>query len=795
MGADPTWALEDGEKRDTRSFLLSLSDVLRPLGDPLAVQQAAAELTASYLATSRALYISVRRDEDDYVHIVERDYFNRPDLKSLVGEFPHSAYGAYLNEGLPRGKVMVVDDVHAAPGLPKGTLENFIAIECRSWILVPLIKDGEYIAGFCVVHDRPRQWTRPEVELVSEVAERTWAAVERARAEAAMRMSQQLLAAVFDALPMGIVVTNTEGKVVLANTGSTRYLPTGKIPSCDPERVTRWKSWDSEGQLVEPKNYPGARALRGERVVPGIDMLYTQDDGREIWTRVAGVPLPDAHGRVTRQVNVITDIDAAKRIAEALAASERRFQQFAQASLCALWMRNAENMQLEYASPACLTVFGLEPNDMLGEVHRWAELVLPEDRDMALANMERVRRGAPQSFVYRIRRANDGKFRWIHSTTFPLYDENGKVHHIAGISEDVTETELAHEHHRVLLAELQHRVRNILAIVRGITLRTGQAAGEGNPVAANIANRLDALARVQVLLTHEPGIKADIETMVRDEISAQAPDFTQLELRGPGVALSPKAAESLMLAVHELATNALKHGALRGDAPGSVSVRWSTVERGDVPWLIFDWLEMLPPTATPNPPVAPAAPEGRRRRGFGSELIEQRIPYELGGKGRLEFEPGAVSCHLEFPLGPHMSVLESSIPQLTSVFGGSVDVSGSEKLTGKTILVIEDEFYIARDMATALSSAGARVAGPYANEESAWAELLSRRPDAAVLDINLGHGPSFKLAEYMRNRDIPFVFVTGYNRSEQPEGFADAAWLRKPVNYRQLIGSLSRLFK
>ena len=76
-----------------------------------------------------------------------------------------------------------------------------------------------------------------------------------------------------------------------------------------------------------------------------------------------------------------------------------------------------------------------------------------------------------------------------------------------------------------------------------------------------------------------------------------------------------------------------------------------------------------------------------------------------------------------------------------------MDVSGAAKLTGRTILVIEDELYIARDMAAALTSAGARVAGPYANEESAWAELLSRRPDAAVLDINLGQGPSFKLAD------------------------------------------------
>jgi CheY-like chemotaxis protein len=273
---------------------------------------------------------------------------------------------------------------------------------------------------------------------------------------------------------------------------------------------------------------------------------------------------------------------------------------------------------------------------------------------------------------------------------------------------------------------------------------------------------------------------------VRDEITAQAPDFTRFDIAGPSVALSPKAAESLTLAVHELATNALKHGAF-GDPQGNVRVRWSTVDRAEVPWLMFEWME------SPTPARAPGAPDGRRRRGFGAELIEQRIPYELGGKGRLDFGPGGVRCNLEMPLGPHMSVLESSIPALTSVFGGSADVTGVEKLTGKTILVVEDEFYIARDMAAALTSAGAKVAGPCASEETTWAELLSRRPDAAVLDLNLGHGPSFKLAEYLRNRDIPFVFVTGYNKSVQPEGFTEVPWLRKPVNHRQVIAALARL--
>lgn len=96
------------------------------------------------------------------------------------------------------------------------------------------------------------------------------------------------------------------------------------IPSRDPARVARWRAWDEHGEAIAPTDFPGARAIRGERVVPGQNMLYTDDDGREIWTRVSAVPICDAAGQVIAQTGVISDIDASKRSAEALRESEER---------------------------------------------------------------------------------------------------------------------------------------------------------------------------------------------------------------------------------------------------------------------------------------------------------------------------------------------------------------------------------------------------------------------------------------------------------------------------------------
>lgn len=138
----------------------------------------------------------------------------------------------------------------------------------------------------------------------------------RNRAEEALRASEARLAAVFDALPVGVGVTNATGTLVLSNPAMRRYLPTQSIPSREPGRQGRWIAYEPDGRRVAPIDYPGARALRGELVHPGLEMRYTGDDGREIWTRVAAVPIRDSEEQVTETAVVVTDIDALKRAEE-----------------------------------------------------------------------------------------------------------------------------------------------------------------------------------------------------------------------------------------------------------------------------------------------------------------------------------------------------------------------------------------------------------------------------------------------------------------------------------------------
>ena len=440
---------------------------------------------------------------------------------------------------------------------------------------------------------------------------------------------------------------------------------------------------------------------------------------------------------------------------------------------------------MEYVSPAIATIYGVDPDAFLGDPRSWAGTIVPEDRDAALAHLAQARRGKSMVHEFRIQRPSDGAFRWIRNTDFPLGGD-GQVTRIGGIAEDITEAKLAVEHQGVLLAELQHRVRNIMAMIHSIVARTAKQAADVEEYATHLSGRLLALARVQVLLTRAANVGVGIRSIVQEELGVQAQHEGQYVLDGPDVKLSAKATEVLTLAVHELATNALKYGAL-ARAEGRVTVRWSVAETRGTRWLVFDWSEEGGPQA-PDP-IA----DTPRRVGFGSELIEGRVPYELGGTGTLAIKPGSTRCHIEFPLKEGGSVLETGAPQQTIVHGGALDMTGEADLSGQIILVAEDDFYLATDTSRALRGAGASVLGPCSSENQALDELEEATPSGAVVDINLGEGPSFKLARRLAEQRIPFVFVTGYDEEAIPSDFATVPRLQKPLDLRRLVSTIAEV--
>ncbi|NJP12304.1 MAG: PAS domain S-box protein [Leptolyngbyaceae cyanobacterium RU_5_1] len=196
---------------ELNAFRVSLSDALRPLANPVEIQATASRVLGEYLGANRVAYFEVRGAD----YVVERDYVNG--AEALTGGYPIESFGSTLLAELRTGHAVFVSDVAADPHLSADQRSAYAAIQIAAYIGIPLIKGGEFVAGLAVHTSSPRVWTPDEVLLTEEVAERTWAAVERARAEAALRKSEQRFRLMADAMPQQVWITDAQGNTQYVN--------------------------------------------------------------------------------------------------------------------------------------------------------------------------------------------------------------------------------------------------------------------------------------------------------------------------------------------------------------------------------------------------------------------------------------------------------------------------------------------------------------------------------------------------------------------------------------------------
>jgi PAS domain S-box-containing protein len=322
----------------------------------------------------------------------------------------------------------------------------------------------------------------------------------------------------------------------------------------------------------------------------------------------------------------------------ALRASELRFRTLIEGMPQLVW-RAAAGGQWTWASPQWCAHTGLSEEETLEE--GWLRALHPDDRDAAREAWRTASPQHPLDMESRIYSADEQRYRHFRTRALPLLDDDGSVLEWLGTSTDVDDLLQLQAQQSVLVAELQHRVRNMLAVVRSVFNRTAEAGGDLEDIAQHFTGRLDALARTQVIVTRSASGMVDLESMIREELlSVGAGDGPNLTVEGPEIAISSKTAETLGLAIHELTTNSLKYGALKiSDA--HLSIRWeSNIHYGDAPYLHLVWEEQGVPAVS----VQPA------REGFGRELIEEALPYRLGAETVLEFRGGGIRCSITLPL-------------------------------------------------------------------------------------------------------------------------------------------------
>lgn len=277
----------------------------------------------------------------------------------------------------------------------------------------------------------------------------------------------------------------------------------------------------------------------------------------------------------------------------------------------------------------------------LGDLATWLQQVHPEDRTSLIHLLERTR-GRPARHLITVTfryRCPNGRERWLLARAQLKPEPNGDVTRVSGVIVDETARRQTEQRMRMLLGELQHRVKNVIAMVRSLSAHTLANSSSLEDYGAHFDGRISSLARMQGVLTRSPNAEVDLGELVHEEFrQLAAQDADQLRLTGETVFLRHRSAELIGLAVHELVTNAVKFGAL-STPNGKVYVDWWVLD-GQPRRLILHWREEGVPLINLQP----------HKNGFGRELIEQGLAYELGATTRMEFAPGGLRCMIETPL-------------------------------------------------------------------------------------------------------------------------------------------------
>jgi PAS domain S-box-containing protein len=366
---------------------------------------------------------------------------------------------------------------------------------------------------------------------------------------------------------------------------------------------------------------------------------HKRKDGSRFWASGLLMPLANAEEGF---VKITRDRTEQHRADEQLQQSEERFRVLA-TNIPQLVFRTMPDGDRTWGSPQWIDFTGLSLEDSLR--FGWLDAVHPDDRALTQAAWKTARETLEYYVEHRICRQADGEYRWHQTRARPLSGSTFAEGEWVGTMTDIHELRGMKDRQDVLMAELQHRTRNLLAVVQAIasqTIRKSQSFANFGP---EFESRLGALSRVQSLLARMDHADIDLHTLIDAELVAHADGqlgSDKIIVDGPGVKLPAISAQALGLALHELATNAVKYGAL-AQPEGQLSVTWRVESEAAKSAVVLEWNESSVTMPLHGVP---------RRKGYGSELIERALPYQLSAKTRLAFEPDGVRCEIRVPIAP-----------------------------------------------------------------------------------------------------------------------------------------------
>ena len=347
------------------------------------------------------------------------------------------------------------------------------------------------------------------------------------------------------------------------------------------------------------------------------------------------------------------------------------------------------------------------------------------------------------------------------------------------------ERQRSSERQELLIAELNHRVRNILSLIRGLIRQSRDGEIDLAAYIGLLEGRIESLARAHDQITRDNWAAAPLAPLIETEAAAYlgTDGAGRVSVEGAAVALQPQAYSTVALVVHELMTNSCKYGALSDN--GRVMVSWDVDDAGN---LLLQWRERGGP--------AVRAPE---RKGFGTTIITRSVPYDLGGQAEIRYQVAGLEADFMLP-ARHIAAGEDARKAHAIAAPPPPAPTGHERyetsILSGPVLLVEDSLIIAMDAEDVLARLGATHVVTVATTAHALEEIAREEFQVALLDFNLGTETSLPVAERLLEKGAPFAFATGYgDQLRLPDEMAEVAVLQKPYTAHNMARTLEDLLR
>jgi len=746
--AERTWeALEraraEARLRETQSrqaFLLALGDRLRRHSGATAVLRDAVEMLGRHLGADRVGYAEIDTAAD--LLVVDVDW-TAGALATIVGRYPFSSFGARNIAALARGETVRIDDAAESPVVDDDSRPALAAMGIQAAITVPLVKHDRLRAVLSVHHGAPRAWTDGELRLVEEVAERTWAVLERSAAEAELRKSEERLRVAIEGAELG---TWDYDLTTMGGWWSPRTCEIYGIPYAEaiPPEL--------RFGLVHPDDLERYLREVDEAVEAGrpfsIEYRIVRPDGEMRWVVLRGVVAADAAGAPTRATGIALDTTERKLAEARLAESEARLQAFLTHAPASMYLKDADGRFL-LANADVARRLGVPEDAVVGR--RLDELAAPA----VAAHSEAREREVLATGVAQVgEQAFELPGGWVHAmaTRFPVPDAEGRLTRVGGVLIDITaqkraEAELArsrealHQSEKLtalgsLLAGVSHELNNPLSIIAAQATMLEREA-DGTPFAVRAAKIRKAAERsgriVQTFLAMARQKRPERTGVDMNGIVRAALDLTDYGLRTAGIRVAADLQPGLPAVsgdadqLHQVLVNLIvnaQHALQEKAGPRELAIATRASAAGAVEVEVRD--------------SGPGVPLAIRHRIF--EPFYTTKPEGAGTGVGLSFSQGVVEAHggtLELlDDGPGAAFLVRLPP---AAGGGSVARSASEASPSRarsSVLVVDDEPEIAESIADLLGAEGHAVDVAVGGAE-AQARLRGGRYDAVLSDLRM----------------------------------------------------------